>query len=720
MKSKLWSHLFCVLLAVCIGVGGIGCMVTAFKMTAVSLPAVAIFCVLLAVLLTYWMLGGKNVLVLFGTVVGTIILLLDGGGKTILRSLGALLYELSSAYDSGYGWGVLGSPGNTIDGVPSFTPGLCVIAGLVVLAVTFTVGRRKTAIPAVAAALLPLGSCLVLTDTVPANWAIFLLLMGLVLLLLTHTVRRRSQLDGNRLMAMLLVPVLLLDMLLLWAVPREGYKAQQNQLQIVLSDWFWELPFVPGGPKVPGGVGNTENPLPSVVQGMEVDLGTLGRNYQSNVTVMYVTAQNDGVLYLRGQAYDVYTGTKWQVRENLEGSALGWLTKDLQAVQSVGVRTVRIQKLRYFPYYVQRDSWLEDYQNGRLSNTGLNQMRVYTYIQAEPTPGQVLAEEDRLTDALYDHYTEIPAYTNQQAQVILSGMELDDSLSVEEKAETIADYVRQTAAYDLKTDRMPEDQQDFAIWFLEEGTTGYCIHFATAATVLLRAAGVPCRYVTGYMVYTQSGQEVGVPEKQSHAWVEYYDPDMGWRLLEPTPGDAQPQPPEVTEPPTEPSETTEPPATTEPSETTEPPESTGEQTKPSQQTRPTQTQQGTTDGGGTVSPEPDRTWILRILMWIGIAFGAVAVLWLQMVLRRRRRYRRMHTGKANKQALARWQEVRRFCRILKEETPEDLERLAEKAKFSQHRLTEEERGAFDQWLAEARQRLREKKGRLFYRLFWAV
>ena len=718
MKNKLWTALFSVLMSVCAGFGGIGCMVTAFQMTKVSLPAVAVFCVVLAALLSYWMLGGKNVLVLFGTVIGTIILLLDGGGKTILRSLSAILYRLTSLYNKGYGIGVLGSPGTGIEGVPSFTTGLCVIAGIVILLQVWALCRRRNAIPAVAAALLPLASCLVVTDTVPANWAIFLLLLGLVLLVLTQMVRRRSELDGNRLTAMLLVPVLLLDMLLLWAVPREGYKAQQNQLQIVLSDWFWKLPFVPGGPKVPGGSGNTENPFPSVVQGMEVDLGTLGRNYQSNVTAMYVTAQNDGVLYLRGQAYDVYTGTQWQVRKDLEGGTLGWPSETLQTVQSINIRTIYAKTLQFFPYYVQRDSWLDEYENGQMYNRG--RLKTYVYVQAEPEPGRGLSEEDRLTDALYDHYTEIPAYTNQQAQVILSGMELDDSLSVEEKAAAIADYVRQTAAYDLMTDRMPEDQQDFAIWFLEEGTTGYCVHFATAATVLLRAAGVPCRYVTGYMLYAQSGQEVQVTEKQSHAWVEYYDPDMGWRLLEPTPGDAQPQPPEVTEPPTEPSETTEPPVTTEPSETTEPPESTGEQTKPSQQTRPTQTQQGTTAGGGTVSPEPDRTWILRILMWIGIAFGAVAVLWLQMVLRRRRRYRRMHTGKANKQALARWQEVRRFCRILKEETPEDLERLAEKAKFSQHRLTEEERGAFDQWLAEARQRLREKKGRLFYRLFWAV
>ena len=210
---------------------------------------------------------------------------------------------------------------------------------------------------------------------------------------------------------------------------------------------------------------------------------------------MYVTAQNDGVLYLRGLAYDVYTGTKWQVRKDLEGGTLGWPSETLQTVQSINIRTIYAKTLQFFPYYVQRDSWLDEYENGQMYNRG--RLKTYVYVQAEPEPGQGLSEEDRLTDALYDHYTEIPAYTNQQAQVILSGMELDDSLSVEEKAEAIADYVRQTAAYDLKTDRMPEDQQDFAIWFLEESDRGYCVHFASATVVLLRAANIPARYVVG-------------------------------------------------------------------------------------------------------------------------------------------------------------------------------------------------------------------------------
>ena len=711
MSSKRWSALFSVLLSACIGFGGISCMVTAFKMEPVSLVTVAVFCLLFAALLSYWMLGGKSVLVLFGAAIAALILFLSVGGKTFLRSLSGILYRLTSLYHSGYGFPVVGSPGTGIEGAAPFTPGLCVIAGIVILLQTWALCRRRSAIPAVAVAILPLGSCLVVTDTVPANWAIFLLLLGLVLLILTQTVRRRSPADGNRLTAMLLVPVLLLDMLLLGAIPREDYKAQQNQLQQKLSEWFWELPFMPEGP----GTG-VASPIPMVVEGVEVSLDKIGRNFQSDFPLMYVKADNSGVLYLRGQAYDVYTGSAWQVRKDLEGEKLGWPTRNLQPVQNLEIRSIAKPRTWFFPYYLQRDNWLKDYENGKLYVIG--QTKGYIFTQAQPESGRGLAAEDRLTDALYDHYTELPAYTNQQAQLLLSGLELGAGLSVEEKATAIADYVRQTATYDLMTDRMPEGKQDFAIWFLEEASTGYCVHFATAATVLLRAAQIPCRYVTGYLLYTQGGQEVKVTEKQSHAWVEYYDPDIGWRILEPTPSEAQPLPPELTEP-TNPSETTEPSETTLPSETTEPPESTGEFTRPPQQTRPTQDSTDDTGGGGQAE-KPDRTWILRILMWIGIGAGTVAVLWLQMVLRRRRRHYKMHTGRANAKGLARWREVRRFCRILKETPPTELEELAEKARFSQHKLSAEELKAFEDWLKEARQRLKGKKGRLLYRLFWAV
>ena len=502
------TALFSVLIAACVSFGGVCCVTTAFKLSA-DLSLILLFCIGFAAVTTYLMWGSRNGAVLFGLALAGVLALIYLV-RPAWSSLKAVCYRLAYTYDTAYGFGLTDGWEPPAADV-SFLPGLCVFAGFVVLAQVWTIVRRHNSVLAVICALLPLITCLVVTDTVPAAWAIFLLLTPLVLLILTQTVRRRDERDGNRLTALLLVPCCLLNLLLLRAVPREDYKVNTGSVSQILSDWFWELPFMP---EKPGNI--TIVPVPSVLPNVEVNLDEIGRNFQSDLPVMYVEAEISGPLYLRGQAYDVYTGSRWQVRKDLEGSKLGWPTKNMQAMQTVNVnvQAMGMRSIRFFPYYYERENWLEDYENGRLHALGQN---VYVIKQAQPVPGQSLAEESRLTDALYDHYTEIPAYTNQQAQILLSGIELDDDLSVEDKAAAIADYVRQSATYDLMTDRMPEEKQDFAIWFLEEGTTGYCVHFATAATILLRAAGIPCRYVTGYLLYAMAGESVKVSEKQAHA-----------------------------------------------------------------------------------------------------------------------------------------------------------------------------------------------------------
>lgn len=720
-SARYVTCLFSVLIAACVSFGGICCMMTAFKFPTDGLLLLLLFCVGFAAVITLLMRGrGTRSLLLFLSVAAVLAILYSVVmtlyvEKPAWASLKAVLYWIAQVYDSAYGFGITEGWKPQVSGV-SLLPGLCVIAGLIILVQVWTVVQRRNAILAVVCALVPLFTCLVVTDTVPATWAIFLLLTPLVLLIMTQTVRRRDERDGNRLTAMVLIPCCLLNVLLLRAVPKEDYKANNGSVQQILSDWFWALPFMPDLP----GTGSLPVVSGGVVQGVEVNLDKIGWNIQSDLPLMEVTAENSGLLYLRGQAYDVYTGTNWQVRKDLEGSRLGWPTNNMQTVQTVEVyvRAIGLRSIRFFPYYVERDSWLEDYENGKLLNK--DNLKGYIFHQAEPKSGRGLASEDRLTDALYDHYTELPDFTTQSADVLLRGLELDSGLSVGEKAEVIADYVRQTASYDLMTDRMPEGQTDFAVWFLEEGTTGYCVHFATAAAVLLRAAEIPCRYVTGYLLYAQAGESVEVTEKQSHAWVEYYDPNVGWRILEPTPSEAQPQPPESTEPP----ETTEPAETTNPTETTEPSESTGESTRPSQLTRPTQDSETTgadsTGGGGGQAEKPDRTWLLGLLKILGWICGAVAAVWLQYALRRNRRHKRMHTGPVNSRALARWREVLRLCRILKETPPEALEALAEKAKFSQHKLTPEEMKTFDHWLRQALGRVKAKKLSLLIRLVWAV
>ena len=62
------------------------------------------------------------------------------------------------------------------------------------------------------------------------------------------------------------------------------------------------------------------------------------------------------------------------------------------------------------------------------------------------------------------------------------------------------------------------------------------MHFASAGTLLLRALGVPARYVSGYIADVTAGETVDVPDQNAHAWVEIYLRGYGWYPVEMTPG----------------------------------------------------------------------------------------------------------------------------------------------------------------------------------------
>ena len=81
-----------------------------------------------------------------------------------------------------------------------------------------------------------------------------------------------------------------------------------------------------------------------------------------------------------------------------------------------------------------------------------------------------------------------------------------------------------------KLDTDPVDQ------FLFETRSGFCEHYASAFTFLMRAAGIPARVVTGYLggeVNPVDGYIV-VRQSDAHAWSEVWLPDEGWVRVDPT------------------------------------------------------------------------------------------------------------------------------------------------------------------------------------------
>ena len=106
-----------------------------------------------------------------------------------------------------------------------------------------------------------------------------------------------------------------------------------------------------------------------------------------------------------------------------------------------------------------------------------------------------------------------------------------------EKIHAVVSYFRTNYIYSLELDIAPD--RDKLIHFLLEESSGYCEYFASGAAILLRLAGVPTRYITGFSVTEQDAQSgLWVARNMdAHAWAEAWDQERNlWTIVEATVG----------------------------------------------------------------------------------------------------------------------------------------------------------------------------------------
>ncbi len=82
----------------------------------------------------------------------------------------------------------------------------------------------------------------------------------------------------------------------------------------------------------------------------------------------------------------------------------------------------------------------------------------------------------------------------------------------------------------------PVMHTDMVDEFLFEHRQGFCEHYAGAFAVMMRAAGVPARVVTGYLggEMNRVGDYLIVRQSDAHAWNEVWLEDQGWVRVDPT------------------------------------------------------------------------------------------------------------------------------------------------------------------------------------------
>ena len=224
------------------------------------------------------------------------------------------------------------------------------------------------------------------------------------------------------------------------------------------------------------------------------------------------------------------------------------------------------------------------------------------------------------------------------------------------------------------------DGEDFVSWFLHESETGYCVHFATAAAILLRCMDVPARYVTGFFTNVTAGNWTTVTTDDAHAWVEYYVDGLGWYVLDPTPAmqdslilTLQPDNSSETDPAQTQEEDQVHPSETPTTETT----SDAPEVSPETSDKPTETNQ-----------ESSKTFHFFRYLWPILAAAAALLIWRALLFSIRRAA--IGRGSGNRRAVTLYHHICWLARRTKTEVPAEFLEIAEKARFSHHKLSREE------------------------------
>lgn len=176
----------------------------------------------------------------------------------------------------------------------------------------------------------------------------------------------------------------------------------------------------------------------------------------------------------------------------------------------------------------------------RLPEEGVEKLRAYLeeYRKTHPSyEEQMQAATDKLDASGKDawYFEEMQKILTEEEWQLFTMTERDYQIK------EIQQLLWEDNYYSFDLEEVPEGE-DSVEYFLFEQHKGYCIHFASAATLLLRMYGIPARFASGYLVLPSDFKENGdrtwtasVTDERAHAWTEIFGDNIGFTPLEATP-----------------------------------------------------------------------------------------------------------------------------------------------------------------------------------------
>ncbi len=130
-------------------------------------------------------------------------------------------------------------------------------------------------------------------------------------------------------------------------------------------------------------------------------------------------------------------------------------------------------------------------------------------------------------------YGQLPAAAAPRARLLAARLWAESADAADYVQRVLALFRQQPFYYTRRPPHLADDPVD---GFLFDTRRGYCEHYASAFSVLMRAAGVPARVMTGYLGGETNplGDYFMVRQSDAHAWVEVWLQGRGWVRVDPT------------------------------------------------------------------------------------------------------------------------------------------------------------------------------------------
>ena len=139
-----------------------------------------------------------------------------------------------------------------------------------------------------------------------------------------------------------------------------------------------------------------------------------------------------------------------------------------------------------------------------------------------------------LTDEARRLNLALPKSGNPQARALAQQLFAQSGSDPVRYMAAIERWIHQTEfRYTLSPPRLNTNRIDE---FLFETKAGFCEHYSSSFTFMLRAAGIPARVVAGYQggELSRSGNVWEVRQMDAHAWTEVWLEGQGWLRVDPT------------------------------------------------------------------------------------------------------------------------------------------------------------------------------------------